>query len=267
MSSIAEQLAARRAVAQKVSEIYETALGCAELCAVAGIPVPEEIGRLLGNLSKEEKANGLGYPNGKRTLPSLPSPFPDLPDGWIAVPAVDAHLTTFVRLAVGQGATTLRKIVAYGTSIHRAALRENSLYATLKRLRDARIVQMDHGRLDLVNPELHLELRDGNVVGPHDLFQPLDLATHRRHAEVLAIKANGPMLRSEMMAVLQQAPWVHAPIGDSLIKNDMEVLSAANVVRRATTSARNEFRWELVPETAETPKAVATVHRIGVASR
>lgn len=245
--TVDQRLSAIQAAHASLTDVYSAVQNCVVKYREAGLPLPEDINRLLSASEGESKA----YQN--RTLKIPPDPYAPTPEGWVSVPVASAMPVTLAySVLANKGEMPIKKVI-FEVSAFNQFLTYSAMFAVLRKLKDAKVVTLENGVAAPAadSPRPASIAQDGRVWGPPEAFQPQELAAHRREAIVEILKANGASTRAEIVEALKRTPWVRARLDPSLIKVDLDVLAKQGSVEREESTP--VLRWKLVsqPEQAQ----------------
>jgi hypothetical protein len=258
-----ERAGKKQAATQALTTWYVDAGNVADLFVEAGMPIPEDVARVLG--VDGDEAGTLAR--------SVPAPFSrpaHIPDNWLSIPLESAQPITLVRASLHGVHQPVRVKDLIATVRHimpERVIGESQVYTIGTRLKRQEVVDYVTGMSWILRePDSGPRVIDGRVWGPRESFSLLEVAVVRREALMEILRVSGPLTRVEILAVLKLSTW--AEFSQPLLSKDLETLQDKRVVKK---NQMNE-KWELLPQAAQevaaTPKRVlARVHRIGATTR
>jgi hypothetical protein len=238
-----DQWKAEQEAYKSLSEVLEKVEKCRVLFEQARLTLPEPLKRFLTTTTNGTDGSG------HRPQSSVVIPPPDAPPrpsdaslDWIFMQATDvtpAALTLAVMRAA-KGPIRPRDIIERVTAIS-PKTPGGSVSNVGTRLSGKLINRTDDG-WQLIDETAVPILHEGWVWGPAKVFDPHDLALHRRDAILHLLKCNPAGLQIvQLVDQLRSCPWVYAPISKDLLKADMEVLARDSKVKKRGNSGK----WEI----------------------
>lgn len=120
-----------------------------------------------------------------------------------------------------------------------------ALWSTVAKLQTLGAVTTERGVMHVVSGYVTGTIKDGRIWGDPSIFQPQEIAHHRREAILQLMAKYQPVLRAELVDALEKTEWVRAPKVVSLIKADLEQMAKAGLVERTETEPY-VYYWSLV---------------------
>lgn len=258
---ISGRLAARAKATQSLFELYQKAQECAELHEAAGLPVPGEVQGMLTGGEEIEKPRKSGTAAvGLRSLAVLPTLYPTIPEDLASIPLQEAQPATLIAALIQQAQPVPRADLVRLAQERGIVLTDAAVWRVVPRLVDAGIIEMDAlKRYSSTGNSVAAAIDEetNRLFGPPEVFQAVELATHRREAIVAFLRQYQPMLKSELVDLVERTPWLHASAHPSLIKGDLEMLRVAGIARRRENRTEpNLWAWELVEPKAQPERAL-----------
>jgi hypothetical protein len=247
-----QKLQAMQAASQSLNDVYTAALRCGQLHTEAGMALPEPIRRLIDappTVEPEAKAPNRPSPGPAHRPISAPYGSPADP-AWISIPPSRAVPQTVVPAVLDEAGRSmpLQQIVDRLRQLG-VPFREGSLSNVGTRLKAAGVIAFTDAGWTLADDAVAI-LRDGRLWGPPSLFQPQELAAHRREAIAVALRTYGRLGRAEIIDVLKRSTWVKAPMNVHLVKADLDAMESAGIARQNP----QDWTWELAKQENGQPK-------------
>jgi hypothetical protein len=238
-----DKLAARIKATESLMQLYAFAKECKSLHLKAGLPVPREVSLLMTWGEDEAKAES---GESKRTLLTIPPPFPVGEKGWISVDLAEAMPITIVPAILRDYSEPLPEsdVVALVEKLGIKAT-EGSIQNIGTKLDAKGIIERSESGWRLLDADRAARIAGGRLLGPPSVFQLQEIAAHRRDAEISYLQEYGKLSRSQLISLLQQSDWVNAPVNEFLVKADLLALKAAKRVQRAKSDNPRSWEWEL----------------------
>jgi hypothetical protein len=236
-------LTAEQEAIQSLSDLIAQAKRCQALHERARMTLPEPLKRMLG-LS----TNG----SGKVAVANVSPPErPPLPIGagsdWVSIPATAAYpqslILAFLRNA--DAPVPVAHLIASAQAIQ-PDIRKGSIHNIGTRLERNELITRSKEGWELLTPEEAPILDQELIWAPAKILTMQELAAHRREAVLHLLKTFRTGLQtSQLIEVLQNCPWVHAPVSKELVQDDVELLSKApaKIKRRGASK-----KWEVIAE-------------------
>jgi len=233
---------AERKAVESLSRFYAAAEECVKLYETAGLTLPDVVLRIF----HDQKQSATSRPSIK--IPAIQRErIPrEAKEDWVSIHASAATPTT-VALAILRAASgPLRpKEVVNEVGGLIPDVSGGSVYNLGFRLeKEGKIKKVD-GSWVLTDPQTAPVLDNGFIWGPPEALAKQDLAAHRREAILHILRMDKSGLQTvQIVAKLQDCPWVKAPVNKDLLKADMEVLEKGGKVRQRG----NSRKWEATQE-------------------
>jgi hypothetical protein len=122
---------------------------------------------------------------------------------------------------------------------------EGSIHNIGTRLDEAGVIVRSAAGWQLLRREKVARVSGGRVMGQPEAFQAMEIAAHRREAEMAYFQAYGRLSRSQLIALLQQSDWVSAPVNVNLLRADLQALQSAKLIHRVKSDDPTNWDWEL----------------------
>jgi hypothetical protein len=229
-----------------IADLLALAERCKELCDRAGLALPEPLKRLLGmNEGTAKLSRAVVIPP-----PPVKSRPPGFKDDWISVQLANATPITVVPAILQDRTAGLRatELLAKVAEVL-PTVPGGSVVNTLSRLKSVGVIDKANGGGWIIKkPEAAAVLYDGMLWGPRSAFQKQEVASHRRDAILYLLGHFSSGLQIvQLVEVLGECDWLHAPVNKDLIKDDMNALLNQRKIRRRGTTKK----WELAPRSSE----------------
>jgi hypothetical protein len=253
VGSFDDKFAATLAATQSVMALYDQAKACADLHKKAGQPLPPPIQALVNAIvgTPAEQPAVRSKPKLKRR--PIASPFPVLKDGWISVAAANAMPLTLVPTLLAHANeplsphTLVAQIREFGVEVS-----DGGLMNVGTRLSKERVIQYTTDGWRLRDATKVATMREGRLCGAPNFFQPPEVASYRREVILALLGAYGQLTRAEIIALLKETDWLHAPVMVTPIKLDLIWLSDHGLIRRSPGATEERtWTWELVAPAAK----------------
>ena len=200
----------------------------------AGLPVPPRILRFL-----DDEAPAAPVPSVVIPPPTAPRRPVQARADWFWLPTGSAMPTTLVRAVLRDGPQPVRTLVARVTELRGSDVNAGVIANIGTRLAESNEITRDKGQWALANPDAAPILLEGNVWGSKDMFEPYDLAEHRRNCIVHVLKAHPDGLQIiSINRLLERCDWVHAPLSKDVVKTDMGTLHDEGRAKRYGKSGK-----------------------------
>ena len=238
-----DKLVARMKAIESLSRLYAVAEECKALHRKAGLPLPKELALLAAWGEDETKAE---EQQSKRALLTIPPPVPPMEKGWLSIPFANGMPITIIpavlrdsseAVPVADLRQTLRSL---GVSAS-----EGSIDNIGTKLDKAQIIWRSAAGWRLREPNRAAIVSGGRLHGPPEVFQPPELAAHRREAGLAYFEQYGTLSRSQLIRLLQDSDWVVATINLFLVKADLAALQSEKRIRRSKPDDPRNWDWEL----------------------
>jgi hypothetical protein len=236
-----DSLAAEQEAAQSFVELVAQAKRCQQLYERANMTLPESVKRFFSL-----------HTNGKKLVASVPPPErPPLPSeaeaNWVSIRIEDAYpQNVALALLRSAGGTLAVKDLIEEFEARLENVNRGTVYNVGPRLDTAGIITRSDGVWELIKPENAPILHENLIWAPASVFNKQELAAHRRDAIIHVLRTfRAGLQTSQIIEVLQNCPWVHAPVNKELVQDDVQILSKApaKIKRRGNTK-----KWGLVED-------------------
>ena len=238
-----DPLKAEQEAYKSLSELLDKVDKCRVLFEEAHLALPEPLKRILSIGSNG--ANG----SGQKPQSSVQVPPPEAPPrppeanaDWIYMDAAEVTPTALVLAVMRAAKAPLRprQILEQVNSIS-PETPSGSIYNVGARLDKKVIGKTEDGGWTLLDETAAPILYKDFVWGPASVFDPHDLALHRRDAIVHLLMCNKAGLQIvQLVDQLRGCSWVRASFSKDLLKADMEVLARDGRVKKRGNSGK----WE-----------------------
>ncbi len=242
MASLNKFEAERKAV-ESLARLYDAALESRQLHEAAGMALPDLVVRIFSDhkLPYSSRTPVITIPAIERER--IPK---EAQDGWISIAVKDATPTTLALALLRTSALPIRpKELVDNVGKMLPEVSSGSVYNLGFRLeKDGKLSKTDGGWA-LVRRDIAPVLDGEFLWGPPGVFAKQDVAAHRREAilHILRMDTSGLQI-VQLVAKLDNCPWVKAPVNKDLVKADMQVLEKEKKVRQRG----NSRKWEVVSE-------------------
>jgi len=236
---------------QQLTELLQQAEKCKTLFESAHIALPEPLQRILKITVPTNGASEKAVVSLVPPPPEMQSKPPEAGPDWICVRVTDAMSTTVV-LAILRNARGLpvrpRDIVGAASSL-RVDVSIGVISNIGARLEKRGFIKRATLGWTLLTENGGPVLHNGWLWGPRAIFDPHDLAAHRRDAILHILRCHTTGLQMvQIVERLRNSPWHRAPISTDLIKADLDLLDKAGKIKRRG----NTKKWEITPMKKQT---------------